>query len=63
MLKLSICEIEMNKQEKTYQTTLEKMFEDKCHGCGRTPIYDSWINTSQFSSEQKNLCLECQNDD
>ena len=53
----------MNDKEITYNTALDIAFMNRCHGCGRTPIYDSWINTSQFSSEQKNLCLECQNDD
>ena len=53
----------MNNKEIAYQNTLDKMFENRCHGCGCTPIFDSWINTSQFSNEQKNLCLECQNDE
>ena len=53
----------MNNKEIAYQNTLDKMFENRCHGCGRTPIFDSWINISQFSNEQKTLCLECQNDE
>ena len=53
----------MNEQEKTFQNTLEKVFEDKCRGCGRTPIYDSWSNPSQFSNEQKKLCRDCKNEE
>jgi hypothetical protein len=53
----------MNEQEKTYQSTLEKMFENKCYNCGCTPKYDEWIDSSQFSGEDKNLCIDCQNDE
>ena len=47
----------MNNKERTYQNTLNVMFENKCHYCGCTPKDDGW------SDRAKHLCIDCQDDE
>ena len=47
----------MINKEITYNTALDIVFMNKCHNCGCTPKNDEWSN------REKNLCIDCQNDD
>ena len=47
----------MNNKERTYQNTLNVMFENKCHNCGCTPKNDEWADKA------KHLCIDCQDDE
>mgnify|MGYP003142848175 FL=1 len=47
----------MNNKEIAYQNTLGGLWANRCHGCGCTPKNDEWSN------REKNLCIDCQDDD